>query len=116
MDFNYEIINEEFENDKVWVIIFKFSTITTLKTMMEFDPNPNLKIFDLPNNIFEPISIFQIKSSFPNMALTIYKFITIHLLIRLQLAHALLNKLRKIAQPFQVNTSQIFLNINKKTI
>ena len=26
---NYEIINEEFENDKVWVIILKFSTLTT---------------------------------------------------------------------------------------
>ena len=29
MDFNYEIMNEEFENDKVWVVIFKFSTLTT---------------------------------------------------------------------------------------
>ena len=31
MNFNYEIINKEFENDKVWVLIFKFSTLTTLK-------------------------------------------------------------------------------------
>ena len=31
MNFNYEIINEEFENNKVWVVIFKFSTSTTLK-------------------------------------------------------------------------------------
>ena len=31
MDFNYEIIYEEFENDKVWVVIFKLSTLTTLK-------------------------------------------------------------------------------------
>ena len=46
MDFNYEIINEEFENDKIWIVILKFSTLTTLKTMVEFDPNPNLKIFD----------------------------------------------------------------------
>ena len=30
MNFNYEIINEEFENDKVWVLILKFSTLTTL--------------------------------------------------------------------------------------
>ena len=51
MDFNYEIINEEFENDKVWVVIFKFSTLITLKAMMEFDPNSNLKFFYLPNNM-----------------------------------------------------------------
>ena len=44
MDFNYEIINEEFENNKVWVVILKFSTLTTLKTMMQFNPNSNLKI------------------------------------------------------------------------
>ena len=55
MNFNYKIINEEFKNDKVWAVIFKFSTITTLKTMAEFDPNLNLKIFNLPNNKFEPI-------------------------------------------------------------
>ena len=58
MDFNYEIINEEFENDNVWKVILKFSTLTTLKTMVEFDPNPNLKVFDLPNNKFEPILNF----------------------------------------------------------
>ena len=58
INFNYEIINEEFENDKVWVIILKFSTLTTLKTMVEFNPNLNLKIFNLPNNKFEPISNF----------------------------------------------------------
>ena len=61
MNFNYEIINEEFENDKVWVVIFKSSILTTLKTMMEFDSNSNLKIFDLPNNRFESIPNFQIK-------------------------------------------------------
>ena len=44
MDFNYEIINEKFENDKVWIVILKSSTLTILKTMVEFDPNPNLKI------------------------------------------------------------------------
>ena len=43
INFNYEIINEEFENDKVWVVIFKFSILTTLKAMMEFDLNLNLK-------------------------------------------------------------------------
>ena len=42
---DYEIIYEEFENDKVWIVILKFSILTTLKIMMEFDPNPNLKIF-----------------------------------------------------------------------
>ena len=68
MDFNYEIINEEFENDKVWVVILKSSTLTTLKTMVEFDPNPNLNFFDLPNNRFKPISNFQMKSWFPNIA------------------------------------------------
>ena len=31
MNFNYEIINEEFENDKVWVVILKFSILTTFK-------------------------------------------------------------------------------------
>ena len=67
MDFNYEIIDEEFENDKVWVVILKFSTSTTLKTMVEFDPNKNLKIFNLPNNKFELIPNFQMKSLFPNM-------------------------------------------------
>ena len=40
MDLNYKIIIKEFENDKVWVVILKFSTLTTLKTMVEFDPNP----------------------------------------------------------------------------
>ena len=39
MNFNYEIINKEFENDNVWVVILKFSTLTTLKTMVEFHPN-----------------------------------------------------------------------------
>ena len=42
MNFNYKIINEEFENDEVWVIILKFLILTTLKTMVKFDPNPNL--------------------------------------------------------------------------
>ena len=37
--------------------------------MVEFDTNSNLKIFDLPKNKFEPISNFQMKSSFPNMTL-----------------------------------------------
>ena len=70
IDFNYEIINEEFQNDKVWTVILKFSTLTILKTMVEFDPNtnPNLKIFDLPNKKFEPISNLQMKSLFSNMA------------------------------------------------
>ena len=67
MVFNYEIINENFENDKVWVVILKFSTLTILKIMVECDPNPNLKIFDLPNNKFELILNFQMKSWFPNM-------------------------------------------------
>ena len=58
MNFNYEIINEEFENDKVWVVILKFLTLTTLKTMMELDSISNLKIIDLPNNKFEPILNF----------------------------------------------------------
>ena len=53
IDFKYEIINEEFENDKVWIVILKFLILTTLKTMVEFDPNPKLKIFYLPNNKFE---------------------------------------------------------------
>ena len=68
MDFNYEIINEKFKNDKVWVVILKFSTLITLKTKVEFDPNPNLKNFNSPNNKFEQITNFQMKSSFSNMA------------------------------------------------
>ena len=64
MNFNYEIINEEFENNKVWVVIFKSSILTTLKIMMKFDSNLNLKIFDLPNNRFVQISNFQMKSLF----------------------------------------------------
>ena len=58
MDFNNEIVNEEFENDKVWVVILKLSTLTTLKTIVKFNSNPNLKIFDLPNKKFEPILNF----------------------------------------------------------
>ena len=58
IDFNYKIINEGFENDKVCVVILNFSTLTTVKTMVEFDSNPNLKIFDLPNNKFEQIPNF----------------------------------------------------------
>ena len=58
MDFNYEIINKEFENDKVWVVILKFSTLATLKTTVKFDPNSILKIFDLSINKFEPILNF----------------------------------------------------------
>ena len=62
MNFNYEIINEEFINDKIWIVIFKFLTLTTLKTMVEFDL---IKFFDLANKKFEPN--FQIKSSFSKM-------------------------------------------------
>ena len=69
MNFNYKIINEEFENDKVWIVILKFLTETILKTMMELDSNPKLKIIDLSNYKFEPILNFQMKSLFPNMTL-----------------------------------------------
>ena len=41
-------------------------TLTTLKTIVEFDPNTNLKIFDLPNNKFKSILNFQMKYMFPN--------------------------------------------------
>ena len=64
MNFNYEIINEEFENDKAWIVILKFSTLTTLKIMVEFDSNSNLKIFDESHNKFELILNFQIKHYF----------------------------------------------------
>ena len=56
MDFNYEIINEAFENDKILVVILKFPTLTILKTIVKFDPNSNLKIVDLSNNKFKSIS------------------------------------------------------------
>ena len=69
MDFNYEIINEQFENDKVWVVIFKFSILITLKVMVEFNPNLNLKIFNLLNNKFNSISNFKMKPSFLNRIL-----------------------------------------------
>ena len=52
MDFNNEIIN------KVWVVIIKFSTLTTLKIMIKFDLNLNLKIFNLLNNKIKPIPNF----------------------------------------------------------
>ena len=81
MDFNYEIINEEFENDKIWVVILKLSTLATSKTMVKFDPDPKLKIFDLPNNKFESIPNFQMKSSFPNMTLKLLQNIFIDYLI-----------------------------------
>ena len=35
INFNYKFINKEFENDKVWKVIFKSSTLTTFKTMVE---------------------------------------------------------------------------------
>ena len=41
MDFNCEIVNEELDNDKAWVVILKFSILTTLKTMVEFVSNQN---------------------------------------------------------------------------
>ena len=69
MDFNYEIINEGFENDKVWIVILKFSTLTTLKTMVEFDINLNLKIFDCQTINLKLILNFQMKLLFPNMTL-----------------------------------------------
>ena len=58
MNFNYEIINEEFDNDIIWIVILKFSTLNTIKTMMKFDQNSNLKIFDLPNKKFKSIPNF----------------------------------------------------------
>ena len=67
MDFNYEIINEKFENEKVWIVIFKFSTLTTLKTMVNLIQIQIYKIFNLLNNKFKPISNFQMELSFPNM-------------------------------------------------
>ena len=67
MNFNYEIINEEFENDKV--SHSQILNFNSLKTIMKFDLNSNLKIFNLPNNKFKPISNFQMKQWFPNMAL-----------------------------------------------
>ena len=35
VDFNYEIINEEFENDKVWEIILKSSSFITMVDLIE---------------------------------------------------------------------------------
>ena len=62
--------NEEFENDKNWIVIFKFSTFTTLKIMVEFDLNSNLKIFNLPNNKFEPILNIVNKIIIPRHCIT----------------------------------------------
>ena len=50
---------------------FKFSTLTTLNTVVKFNSNPNLIIFELPNNKFGSILNFQMKSWFPNIALAI---------------------------------------------
>ena len=71
--FNYEIINEKFDNDNVWEVIFKFSSLSTLKNIGGILSNPNLKIFNLSNNKFESILNFQIKSSFPNIILRMLK-------------------------------------------
>ena len=65
MDFNYKIINEKFENNKVWIVIIKFSTLTTLKKIVEFNSNLNFKIFDFPNNKFELIFKFSNKIIIP---------------------------------------------------
>ena len=48
---------------------FSNSQLTTLNTMVKFDLNSNLKIFDSPNNKFKQISNFQMKSSFTDMVL-----------------------------------------------
>ena len=58
MDYNYKIINEEFENNKVWIVIFKSLILATLKTKVKFDLNLNLKIFNLLNNKIKPIPNF----------------------------------------------------------
>ena len=87
MNFNYDIINKEFENDKIWVIFLKSSILTILKTTMKFNSNSNLKIFDLSNNRFEPILNFQMKSLFSNIALLYFitspKFIRLNSSIKL---------------------------------
>ena len=62
MNFNYKIINEEFENDKTLVVILKSSILTNLKIILKFALNLNLKIFNLSNNKFKSISNFQMKS------------------------------------------------------
>ena len=61
IDFNYEIINVEFENDNVWKIILKYSSL--------IDSNLNLKFFYLPNIRFESNLYFQMKYSFSKLAL-----------------------------------------------
>lgn len=42
-DFNYEIMTVEFENDKVWEIILKFSSLNHFDNNCGFESNPNLK-------------------------------------------------------------------------
>ena len=61
MDLNFKIINEEFENEKVLVVILKFSILTTLKTMVKFDRNSNLKILICQTVNLSQFKIFQIK-------------------------------------------------------
>ena len=62
------------------IVILKFTTLTILKTMVKFNSNLNLKIFHLPNNIFEPISNFQMKLLFPNMALSKSRILNVNYL------------------------------------
>ena len=71
MNFNYKIINKEFENNKICVFIFKFSTLTYLKTILKFDSNSNLKIFNLQNNKFK--QTFSNKIIIINMTCGHYK-------------------------------------------
>ena len=64
MNFNYKSINKKFENDKVWVVILKFSILTTLKIMVEFENyvvvNKNFTIkFDINNLSIEIIFLLR---------------------------------------------------------
>ena len=55
---------------------FQILNFNYFKIIVEFDLNPNLKIFDLPNNKFEPILNFQMRLSFSNMT-KLFKFVVI---------------------------------------
>ena len=53
INFNYEIINEEFENDKIWKVIHKFSILCTSKIIVKLIQIQIWKFFCLSNNKFK---------------------------------------------------------------
>ena len=65
VDFNHEIINEEFENDKVWKVIFKSSSFTPFITMVDLTQIQIRKFVD------NTLSYGSFNSKYPRLLLTL---------------------------------------------